>query len=136
MFKLEKDLSLQLPYRRADIRRISALYLLFCSPMILAIRIWLRPWGNTNNFYIECPSRTAASIPRLGHTLDCRQSTIGRNRNWGFARGANWAKNRAPYILCFHSYFITYEASENFKQQIRYLPKEAFCLKFFLNNIF
>jgi hypothetical protein len=24
------------------------------------------------------------------------------------------AKNRTPYILCFPSYFITYEACENF----------------------
>ncbi len=29
---------------------------------------------------------------------------------WG---GTNWAKNSAPYTVCFHSYFITDEACEN-----------------------
>ncbi len=38
----------------------------------------------------------------------------GETGTKGFVGGANWAKNSAPYTVCFHSYFITDEACENF----------------------
>jgi hypothetical protein len=45
---------------------------------------------------------------------------------WGVAqssrhRGASWAENGAPFILCFHSYLITYGACKKLSMVDIYL---------------